>query len=88
MERTLKIVIHVSKSEISKHLGESFVSDSYMNDVVNAMRERILEDFDRYLEDAVFEVNANFERGDFSGDFDGTGQLNNEIWEQIDDDDE
>jgi len=87
--KTWKIVVHVSKGEVAESVGEKngqFISESYMNDVVNEMRERILDDFEHYLGTAIETVNEAFRSGDFSGDLDGTGELNNEIWTQIDED--
>lgn len=90
-DKSWKVVIHVNKDEVAKEVGEKkgeYISDSYMNDVVNALRERILDEFELFLGEAVNEVNENFKNGDFSGDLDGTGQLNNEIWRQVDEDEE
>ena len=89
--KTWKVVIHVSKGEVASVIGEkdgSFINDTYMNDVVNALRERILDEFDLFLGEAIDEVNENFKAGDFSGDLDGTGELNNEIWRQVDEEEE
>lgn len=90
-ENSRKIVIYVHKDEVAGVVGEkngSFISNSYMNDVTNALRERILDEFDFFLEEAVAEVNENFKNGDFNGDFEDGGttqqELNNEIWRKVD----